>query len=64
MSVPTKSNSPITPAATESKDWMKVTAPELQSGSEDEASVLNAKRGITTSKSGGRRSSNRKRWRG
>jgi len=46
MSAPAKSATPIAPVApavVESKDWTKVTTPELQSGSEDEASVLDAK---------------------
>jgi len=42
MSAPTKSTSPITPAAIESKDWMKASTPELVSGSEDKSSVLDA----------------------
>jgi len=43
MSAPAKSNTPTVPSAVESKDWTKATTPELQSGSEDEASVLDAK---------------------
>jgi len=43
MSAPAKSTTPIDPAIVESKDWTKATTPELQSGSEDESSVLNAK---------------------
>jgi len=43
MSATAKSNSPIAPAATESRDWMKAPTPELQSSSEDESGVLNAK---------------------
>jgi len=43
MSAPAKSTTPIAPAVVESKDWMKATTPELQSGSEDELSVLDAK---------------------
>ena len=38
-----KSTIPTVPSAVESKDWTKVTTPELQSGSEDEVSVLDAK---------------------
>jgi len=38
-----KSTSPIAPTATESKDWTKASMPELQSGSEDESDVLDAK---------------------
>ena len=38
-----KSTTPTVPSAVESKDWTKVTTPELQSSSEDEASVLDAK---------------------
>jgi len=38
-----KSTSPIAPIATESRDWMKALTPELQSGSEDESDVLDAK---------------------
>jgi len=43
MSAPAKSTTPIAPAIVESKDWTKATTPELQSGSEDESSVLDAK---------------------
>jgi len=43
MSAPAKSTTPIAPAVVESKDWTKATTPELQSGSEDELSVLDAK---------------------
>jgi len=43
MSAPAKSNTPTAPSAVESRDWTKATTPELQSGSEDEASVLDAK---------------------
>ena len=43
MSAIAKSNSPITPVTTESKDWMKASTLELQSGSEDESDVLDAK---------------------
>jgi len=43
MSTIAKSNSPITPVTTEPKDWMKAPTPELQSGSEDESDVLDAK---------------------
>jgi len=43
MSAPAKSNTPTVPSVVESKDWTKATTPELQSGSEDEASVLDAK---------------------
>jgi len=38
-----KSTSPIAPIATESRDWTKASTPELQSGSEDESDVLDAK---------------------
>jgi len=38
-----KSNSPITSTATESRDWTKASTPELQSSSEDESNVLDAK---------------------
>jgi len=38
-----KSTSPVTPIATESRDWTKASTPELQSGSEDESNVLDAK---------------------
>ena len=38
-----KSTSPVTPAAIESKDWMKASTLELQSGSEDESDILDAK---------------------
>ena len=43
MSAPAKSNTPTVPSAVESKDWTKVTTPELQSGSKDKVSVLDAK---------------------
>jgi len=43
MSATAKSNSPIASAATESRDWMKASTPELQSGSEDESNILDAK---------------------
>jgi len=43
MSAPAKSTSPIAPAATKSKDWMKASTLELMSGSEDKLSVLNTK---------------------
>ena len=43
MSNIAKSTSPIAPAATESKDWMKACILELQSGSEDKSDVLDAK---------------------
>jgi len=43
MSAPAKSTTPIAPAVVESKDWTKATTPELQSGSEDGLSVLDAK---------------------
>ena len=43
MSNIAKSTTPTVPSAVESKDWTKATTPELQSGSEDEASVLDAK---------------------
>jgi len=43
MSNIAKSTNPVAPAATESKDWTKASTPELQSGSEDESDILNAK---------------------
>jgi len=43
MSAIAKSTSPVAPVATESRDWMKASTPELQSGSEDESDVLDAK---------------------
>jgi len=43
MSAIAKSNSPIASAATESRDWTKASTPELQSSSEDESDVLDAK---------------------
>jgi len=43
MSAIAKSNSPITPVTTKSKDWTKASMPELQSGSEDKLDVLDAK---------------------
>jgi len=38
-----KPTTPTVPSVVESKDWTKATTPELQSSSEDKASVLNAK---------------------
>ena len=38
-----KSTSPVAPIATESRDWTKASTLELQSGSEDESDVLDAK---------------------
>jgi len=43
MSAIAKSNSPVAPITTESRDWTKALTPELQSGSEDESDVLDAK---------------------
>ena len=43
MSNIAKSTSPDAPVTTESKDWTKASTPELQSGSEDESDVLDAK---------------------
>ena len=43
MSAIAKSTSPITPAATKSRDWTKAPTPELRSSSEDESDVLDAK---------------------
>jgi len=43
MSNIAKSTTPTVPSVVESKDWTKATTLELQSGSEDEASVLDAK---------------------
>jgi len=43
MSNIAESTTPTVPSAVESKDWTKATTPELQSGSKDEASVLDAK---------------------
>jgi len=43
MSAIAKSNSPVAPITTEPKDWTKAPMPELQSGSEDESDVLDAK---------------------
>jgi len=43
MSNIAKSTSPVAPVTTESKDWTKASMPELQSGSEDELDVLDAK---------------------
>jgi len=43
MSATAKSNSPIAPVTTKPKDWAKAPTPELQSGSEDEPDVLDAK---------------------
>jgi len=44
MSAPAKSTTPIAPAVVESKDWTKATTPELLSSSEDESSILDARR--------------------
>jgi len=41
MSAITKSNSPVAPVTTESKDWASTL--ELQSGGADESDVLNTK---------------------
>jgi len=38
-----KSTSPIVPTAIKSRDWTKASTPELQSGSEDESDILDAK---------------------
>jgi len=43
MSATAKSTTPVAPATNKSKDWTKAATLELQSGSEDKASVLNAK---------------------
>jgi len=43
MSTIAKSTSPIASAATKSRDWTKAPTLELQSGSEDESDVLDAK---------------------
>jgi len=43
MSNIAKSTTPTVPSAVKSKDWTKATTLELQSGSEDEASILDAK---------------------
>ena len=43
MSAITKSTSPVAPVATESRDWTKASTPELQSSSEDESDILDAK---------------------
>jgi len=43
MSAIAKSTSPVASAATKSRDWTKAPTPELQSGSEDESDVLDAK---------------------
>jgi len=43
MSATAKSTSPVAPVATESRDWTKASTPELQSSSEDESDVLDAK---------------------
>ena len=43
MSATAKSTSPVAPIATESRDWTKASTLELQSGSEDESNVLDAK---------------------
>jgi len=43
MSTIAKSTSPTASAATKSRDWTKAPTPELQSGSEDESNILDAK---------------------
>jgi len=43
MSATAKSTSPTAPIATKSRDWTKASTLELQSGSEDESDVLDAK---------------------
>jgi len=43
MSTTAKSTTPTVPSAVESKDWTKASTLELQSSSEDEVSVLDAK---------------------
>jgi len=43
MSAIAKSTSPVAPVATKSRDWMKASTPELQSGSEDKSNVLDTK---------------------
>jgi len=43
MSAIAKFTSPVAPVATESRDWTKALTPELQSGSEDESDILDAK---------------------
>jgi len=43
MSATAKSTSPITPAATKSREWMKASTLELQSSSEDESNIFDAK---------------------
>jgi len=49
-----KSTTPTVPSAVESKDWTKVTTPELQSGSEDEVSTqAGQERGEATPRRGG-----------
>jgi len=43
MSNIAKSTTPTVPSVVKSKDWTKATTLELQSGSEDKVSVLDAK---------------------
>jgi len=43
MSNVAKSTTPTAPSVVKSKDWTKATTPDLQSGSEDEVSILDAK---------------------
>jgi len=43
MSTIAKSNSPVAPVTTESKDWTKASTLELQSSSKDESDILDAK---------------------
>jgi len=43
MSATAKSTTPTVPSMVEPKDWTKAPTPELQSGSEDDSDVLDAK---------------------
>jgi len=43
MSATAKSTTPTAPSAVKPKDWTKALTLELQSGSEDEVSILDAK---------------------
>ncbi|KIM63416.1 hypothetical protein SCLCIDRAFT_24310 [Scleroderma citrinum Foug A] len=45
MSAPSKSNTPTPATASQSKDWMKVVTPELNTGTDNETKVIVAKQG-------------------
>ena len=45
MSAPSKSNTPTPATVSQSKDWMKVATPGLNTGTDDETEVIVAKQG-------------------